>query len=178
MTGGKVGRKRKIYSIEEKKKAAYEYAACGSARQTSQIVKIPHQTLDTWIEGDETFNQYYEIAVSIRNRIYAGQCGSVFEKIIKELDDRVTNGDPAVVRGVEVGRKKMTGSALALAAGIMFDKNRIGNMQPSKYIEGSKGLEDVLKKTQETLEKFAGKTGVGEKTNATILKIVGKEGAK
>jgi len=173
---GRPGRDNKIRGHEEKKAAAFEYAACGSANKTAKTVRMPRKTLDGWIEGDEDFNQFYEIAISVRNRIYAGQCGALFEKVMNELDDRVTYGDPIVVKGEVVGQKPMGGRELAISAGILFDKNRIGNMQPARYTEGTKGLEETLRKTQEALEKFAGKTDTGKKTNAAILKIVENDG--
>jgi len=174
MTGTtRKGQKRR--GKEEKKAAAFEYAACGSANKTAKLLGMPRKTLDGWIEGDEDFNEFYEIAISVRNRIYAGQCGALFEKVLTALDDRVTHGDHVTIKG-EIVRRPMNGRELAISAGILFDKNRIGNMQPARYTEGTKGLEETLKKTQEALEKFAGKTDVGKKTNATILKIVENNG--
>lgn len=107
---------------EETRTAAIRGVAdLGSIREVSRIYGIPEQTISRWMAAPEAQGMVDQIRRT-HARARSIEAGSLWDRAVTEIRDRLDNGDHVLTKHGDVIRKPVAARDLAVVAGIMADK--------------------------------------------------------
>lgn len=140
------------YSDEDRRRAVLEYALSGSITKVAKSMGIPKRTLNDWKKTDWWDELTAKVRHEKNDQILAAE-EQILELALRELVDRLENGDTQLVRtkdGIQMHKVPVKAKELAIIGGVSFDKRQIGLNQPTS-IAGK----DTGKNMVEFLEKLA-----------------------
>jgi len=107
---------------EETRAAAIRGVAdLGSIREVSRIYGIPESTISRWMAAPEAQGMVDQIRRT-HARARSIEAGSLWDRAVTEIRDRLDNGDHIALKHGEIIRKPVAARDLAVIAGIMADK--------------------------------------------------------
>ncbi len=157
------------HTIENRYRAAAALLATGNSIAASRESGIPASTIRHWVHNDDNFQM---ICQEIRTE-YGEQIKYKFAEIIhesaKETLDRVKNGD--VTRDTKTGelvRIPVKARDLAIIGGVVFDKLRLAENQPTNIVQ-HENSEEHLKRLADQCTAISKATRRGDNAEADRL---------
>lgn len=114
-------RPRQPWSPGDRETAIAAYADLGSVKEAAEATGVPLGTLERWLAAPEAA-QAVEAIRKQHARKRSLEAGSLWDRAVSELRDRLDHGDHVLTKQGEVVRKPIGGRDLAVIAGIMADK--------------------------------------------------------
>ena len=137
----------------KKVEAATLYAATGSIPRTSELAKVPLQTLRRWLD-EEWFLQTMHRVKREENFEVDRRFSKIVDKALTKIEERIEGGDYVydIKRGV-AAPVPMSGRDLAIVTGTVFDKRQLLRGEATK-ISAAVNSEEHLKKLAADFVKF------------------------
>ncbi len=143
------------WSDKERMQAVSAYVVLGSVRLTASSTGIPELTVRKW-----RMSQWWkdaELEIRNSNKIeLSGKINNVVQATLKQLEDRVQNGD--FFFNPKTGkweRKPINASVAANVASKLIDKSLILEKEATQDKASDEGLDDRLRKLKEEMMRFA-----------------------
>jgi len=114
-------RPRQPWSPGDRETAIAAYADLGSVKEAAEATGVPLGTLERWLAAPEAA-QAVEAIRKQHSRRRSLEAGSLWDRAVTELRDRLDHGDHVLTKQGDVVRKPIAGRDLAVIAGIMADK--------------------------------------------------------
>lgn len=130
---------RSSYTERERLVGLAVYAETGSSRAVERETGIPASTIESWLDQDECLAMVEQLRTAIRSRA-AWQCIERIELSHQYLMERITKGDPVVMRNGSVRYVPVKARDLMLINACSTDKALL----LANAIEGSKHQDSAL----------------------------------
>ena len=114
---------RQPWQPEDRVYGIKAYADLGTVRDASEATGIPERTLERWLGSPEA-SQAVETIRRQHARTRSIEAGSLWDRAVCELRDRLDHGDHVLTKEGELARRPVGGRDLAVIAGIMADKTQ------------------------------------------------------
>jgi transposase-like protein len=161
------------YTLEQRQEVVNLYVAYGNnSKQASKKSGIPAPTIRAWTQT-KWWAEMVEETVGRHKKKMDGKLTHVMDQAIKQLLDRVQNGDEKVNAKGEPSRVKMSGKDLMYVLGMSSDKRDAGRL--SGFQEKKKSMESVIQAQQMALEDHAKRKKAIEAGELVELNVESKE---
>lgn len=130
---------RSKWTPEQKMEAAVAYVCTGSAKAAATLCEVPRSTISSWVADAEWWPDAIGEARRRKQKELDGKLTGVIDSTLRQLQDRIANGDEVVGRNGEVSRKKVGARDLAIIAGTMYDKRALLRGDPTSRSESTQG---------------------------------------
>jgi hypothetical protein len=157
-------------------KTARTYLVIGSIKGTAKEMGCAVETVRNWMNKD-WWPILLEELKYIKNIELDGHYTGIMEKSLREVVERLENGDEVVVNG-EIRRKKVSARDAALISAIMFDKRQLLRGDPTSIRQQNFNVDERMEKLMSTFEQIARKEnekvipGDVERDVATINNVI------
>ncbi len=155
-----------IVPAEAKINALLHFALHGSISAAAEYAGVDPRTVSKW----KSTAVWWDAEISKVRRAKTDELDGKFSKIIdnalKEMEDRVENGDSRLDKYGELKKVPMTGRDLVMLAAIVFDKQRLLRGEATTISGKPTTLEDLMSQ----FEKMSSKSTKGATPNGDSLK--------
>lgn len=154
--------KRHWWPEEKKVEAATIHAACGNTMRTSELTKIPVETIRAWKE--EEWWMVLQSRIRRENgEVMDKKLSTIIEKALDKIEDAVVDGNYQydVKRGT-LHRVPINARDLAIVTNAAFDKRQLLRGEATKIVKAV-NTEEHLDKLAEKFIEAVKKKGVGVK---------------
>jgi len=114
---------RQPWQPEDRVYGIKAYADLGTVRDAAEATGIPERTLERWLGSPEA-SQAVETIRRQHARTRSIEAGSLWDRAVSELRDRLDYGDHVLTSEGKLARRPVGGRDLAVIAGIMADKTQ------------------------------------------------------
>ena len=143
---------KSAHSEESKNLALAIYAETLNCEEAARQTGIPQSTIRTWTQTEEGDAKINELRAALRYQL-AFKLTQVSQEAIRQIEDRLTNGDERLLPNGEIVRVKIPGKELASIASMAIDKHALltGTIDAGKNIKaGVESLAQALGKLGQT----------------------------
>lgn len=109
---------------QKRDKFVAEYVRTGDRKQAVQIAGVTLATGTNWLAQKWFKDRVHDVRKSMDKQM-EGRITSILDKTFQQLNDRLDNGDPKILKDGTIIRTPMAAQTLTVLAGIMFDKRAI-----------------------------------------------------
>jgi hypothetical protein len=168
---GKVGKKDTDgnWSWETKIAVATHMQVLGNKRKACELVGVPLETVNTWVDKEWWENLNEEIRIQRRTE-FSGKLGQIVEKALGKVEDRLENGDFVLNNKTgEILRKPVTlKDAARVATDLMTKQIKLEELNQTSKI-ATISVQEQLKNLALEFAKFNKNI---KKNNATDIPFV------
>lgn len=130
------------YTLEQKMEAAQAYLICGTATKASDLCGVPDRTIRDWTTQEWWADMLDAADKRTNHEIMANQT-RLMKQTNEQLEKRLKEGDPIVVKGDVVGYKPIAARDLAIIHAVMVDK-RAAVRGVKETVKASKTIDERL----------------------------------
>ena len=141
--------------LSDRLNAALAWVMCGSYAEAEKLCGISARTIRNWAQ-EPTWPELIEQARKIKQTELDAEFTKVIHKAVKEVAERLENGDEVVTKDGDRVRKKILAKDAALIAAMFTDKRAVGRGLATSITRREAGTSEKLDVIKDALEK-AGK---------------------
>ena len=159
------------YSPDEKLSAALAYVVTGDTIQASELCDIPSRTIRHWRANAEWWSDAIDYVRLTKNDELDSRLSKILEDTVKQLEERVANGNWIIDKNGNKKRVKLPAKDLVNVLQTVFEKRQILRGDPNQISAGTtESSEKILKELMGRFEDMS--TLIKERVPGPLGRII------